>query len=182
MDFAPYQDTSPEASRALSPPPLRSLSRSPTPKPPPQNRNTNAFAAPILPAPNYFSSDDRREASFHGEDFENRRLHVNLLETTLPIRLDYEAALAYLVLPPAAGVFLLVMEHKSDYVRYGRSSPVDSRFFGRLSWHPREKSISFGHGIRELICRGTDSMPGNRVCCSPPYLLAITDQGRPILG
>ena len=26
--------------------------------------------------------------------------------------------LAYLLLPPAGGVFLLVVEHKSDYVRY----------------------------------------------------------------
>ena len=43
---------------------------------------------------------------------------MNLFETSLPLRLDYEACLAYLALPPAGGVFLLVMEHKSDYVRY----------------------------------------------------------------
>lgn len=49
---------------------------------------------------------------------ENGRLNVNLFETSLPMRLDYEAMLAYLLLPPAGGVFLLVMEHKSDYVRY----------------------------------------------------------------
>jgi uncharacterized membrane protein len=35
----------------------------------------------------------------------------------LPIRLDYEACLAYLLLPPAGGVLLLVLEQKSDYVR-----------------------------------------------------------------
>jgi uncharacterized membrane protein len=34
------------------------------------------------------------------------------------MRLDYEACLAYLLLPPAGGVFLLVVERKSDYVRY----------------------------------------------------------------
>ena len=34
------------------------------------------------------------------------------------MRLDYEAMLAYLLLPPAGGVFLLIAEHKSDYVRF----------------------------------------------------------------
>lgn len=43
---------------------------------------------------------------------------LNEFETSLPIRLDYEACLAYLLLPPAGGVLLLVVEHKSDYVRY----------------------------------------------------------------
>ena len=43
---------------------------------------------------------------------------MDLFETSLPIRLDYEAMLAYLLLPPAGGVLLLVLEHKSDYVRY----------------------------------------------------------------
>jgi len=48
---------------------------------------------------------------------------VNLFETSLPLRLDYEAMLAYLLLPPAGGVLLLVMERKSDYVRYVLSFP-----------------------------------------------------------
>jgi hypothetical protein len=43
---------------------------------------------------------------------------LNEFETSLPIRLDYEACLAYLLLPPAGGVLLLVLEQKSDYVRY----------------------------------------------------------------
>ena len=34
------------------------------------------------------------------------------------MRMDYEAMLAYLMLPPAGGVFLLLVEHKSDYVRF----------------------------------------------------------------
>lgn len=45
-------------------------------------------------------------------------MDVNLFETSLPLRLDYEAMLAYLLLPPAGGVLLLVLEHKSDYVRF----------------------------------------------------------------
>lgn len=38
--------------------------------------------------------------------------------TSLPIRMDIEAMLAYLLLPPAGGVFLLLVEHDSDYVRF----------------------------------------------------------------
>lgn len=34
------------------------------------------------------------------------------------MRLDYEAVLAYVLLPPAGGVLLLLLEHKSDYVRF----------------------------------------------------------------
>lgn len=34
------------------------------------------------------------------------------------MRLDYEACLAYLLLPPAGGALLLVFERKSDYVRF----------------------------------------------------------------
>lgn len=49
---------------------------------------------------------------------------LNEFETSLPIRLDYEACLAYLLLPPAGGVLLLVVEHKSDYVRYVLRSRV----------------------------------------------------------
>ena len=122
MDFAPYQDTAPESTRALSPPPRRSLDRSPHPKsPPPTNRNaTDPFLASSLPEPSHFS-DERAGAGVRGygnNDVESGRLDVNLFETSLPIRLDYEAMLAYLLLPPAGGVFLLVVEHKSDYVRF----------------------------------------------------------------
>ena len=55
-----------------------------------------------------------------GGDIEGGRtgVDVNLFETSLPLRLDYEAMLAYLLLPPIGGVLLLVLEHKSDYVRY----------------------------------------------------------------
>lgn len=119
MDFAPYQDTAPESVRALSPPPqnrptsppIRNNARSP----PPVRPNTDPFAASSLPAPNHFSNEPR---GFGGGDGEGGRLDVNLFETSLPLRLDYEACLAYLALPPAGGVFLLVTEHKSDYVRY----------------------------------------------------------------
>ena len=45
------------------------------------------------------------------------RAHINHFETSLPLRIDHEAMLAYLLLPPAGGVFLLLVETKSDYVR-----------------------------------------------------------------
>lgn len=41
-----------------------------------------------------------------------------MFTTSLGWRLDYEACLAYLLLPPAGGVLLLVLEHQSDYVRF----------------------------------------------------------------
>ncbi len=56
-------------------------------------------------------------SSGFGGDIESGRGRLNEFETSLPIRLDYEACLAYLLLPPAGGVLLLVMEQKSDYVR-----------------------------------------------------------------
>lgn len=41
-----------------------------------------------------------------------------MFTTSLGWRLDYEACFAYLLLPPAGGVLLLVLEHQSDYVRF----------------------------------------------------------------
>jgi uncharacterized membrane protein len=41
-----------------------------------------------------------------------------MFTTSLGWRLDWEACLAYLLLPPAGGVLLLVLEHQSDYVRF----------------------------------------------------------------
>ena len=43
---------------------------------------------------------------------------MEAFQTSLPMRMDIEAMLAYLLLPPAGGVFLLLFEHKSDYVRF----------------------------------------------------------------
>lgn len=118
MDFAPYQDTAPEGTRALSPPPARSTSRSPNPKSHEQiGAPSNAFTSSALPPPSHFQDQPIHEGFGSGTDIENGRLNVNLFETSLPIRLDYEAMIAYLLLPPAGGVLLLVLEHKSDYVR-----------------------------------------------------------------
>jgi hypothetical protein len=42
----------------------------------------------------------------------------SIFETSLGLNLGVEACLAYLLLPPAGGVVLLLFEHKSDYVRF----------------------------------------------------------------
>ena len=124
MDFAPYQDTTPESTRTLSPPPNRTSSPARNARSPPPNRpTTDPFGQSSLPAPSHFSDVPRGNSGFGGGgggggNIEDGRLDVNLFETSLPLRLDYEAMLAYLLLPPAGGVFLLVVEHKSDYVRY----------------------------------------------------------------
>lgn len=102
MDFAPYQDQSPETNRALSP--------SHTSHPSSNPWDTSGH----VPARAFGSAD---AAGFGAADLEGGRGGLNDFETSLPIRLDYEACLAYLLLPPAGGVLLLVMEHKSDYVR-----------------------------------------------------------------
>jgi hypothetical protein len=43
---------------------------------------------------------------------------VSEFDTSLGLRLDYEACLAYLAVPPLGGILLLILERKSDYVRY----------------------------------------------------------------
>ncbi|KAJ9640621.1 hypothetical protein, variant [Exophiala oligosperma] len=122
MDFAPYQDESPEIERALSPPPAKSRPsldsqrvRSP---PPPQSRPSqppSRTISEVAPHPQRaFGNNNNAFASSQQE----RGQSLEAFETSLPIRLDYEACLAYLLLPPAGGVFLLIFEHKSDYVRF----------------------------------------------------------------
>ena len=170
MDFAPYQDTDPERERALSPPPpgnraLSPSSRSAAKSPPPPNGAAAAshgqFTSSSLPAPSHFSDsyqDGGTREGFGGGgegraggDLEGGRfgVDVNLFETSLPLRLDYEAMLAYLLLPPAGGVFLLVIEHKSDYVRYvarisrsnGMESLADPTQYSRF--HAWQSSLLF---------------------------------------
>lgn len=112
MNFAPYQDQSPDVERALSPP-VGDRAKSPRSSPP-----VPSISPSGLPSPSRFSSDyaSRGNTGF-GRDVEGGRLSLGAFETSLPIRMDFEAMLAYLLLPPAGGVFLLLVEHKSDYVR-----------------------------------------------------------------
>ena len=50
---------------------------------------------------------------------------VSEFDTSLGLRLDYEAAAAYLALPPLGPIVLLILERKSDYVRLVARYPGD---------------------------------------------------------
>ncbi|KAM4066983.1 hypothetical protein HRG_000993 [Hirsutella rhossiliensis] len=107
MDFAPYQSSPPEHSRVASPefpasPPRPSLdayaaagaTRSPPPLQHPQPQRAWGAIPGVYPA------------------------QVSEFDTSLGLRLDYEACLAYLALPPLGAIILLILERNSDYVRF----------------------------------------------------------------
>ncbi|KAF2828673.1 hypothetical protein CC86DRAFT_196427 [Ophiobolus disseminans] len=120
-NFAPYQDI-PETERALSPritSPRASLDRT---------RNVISPPTRTYEQHDYFGAGDNDSPDAErvawtapqtsSTGFGRSRQDVDMFTTSLGWRLDYEACLAYLLLPPAGGVFLLVMEHQSDYVRF----------------------------------------------------------------
>lgn len=118
-NFAPYQDA-PEIERARSPPiksPRASVeysrARSPPLRPSYVSRNISEVASQSLPSPDVFANNEDYVAPQ-----EERERNLEAFQTSLPLRLDYEAMLAYLFLPPVGGVLLLILEHKSDYVRF----------------------------------------------------------------
>lgn len=115
MNFAPYQDVDPERERALSPPPPEDGRRSKSPQVRIPSARSSA-SPPNLPPPSALENESAAVGNNHGA--EERGLHLDAFQTSLPLRLDYEAMLAYLLLPPAGPVLLLMVEHKSDYVRY----------------------------------------------------------------
>lgn len=128
MNFAPYQDESPEVERALSPPPPDGILRSKSPP-----ARAPRFTSPVPTSGvhaterNYSGGHEQGNiiTSGFGNDVEHggtysnggARASLGAFETSLPMRMDFEAMMAYLLLPPAGGVFLLLFEHKSDYVR-----------------------------------------------------------------
>lgn len=69
-----------------------------------QNETGNGVASSAMG--DYFSSLGAREGM------------VSEFDTSLGLRLDYEACLAYLAFPPLGGILLLILERKSDYVRF----------------------------------------------------------------
>jgi len=116
MDFAPYQSSPPETNRTLSPPAesrsprhsadlVRSFSPFQHPSPPPlQHPQPQRNWQPSLPG-SFPAADGHREG-------------VSEFGTSLGIRLDYEACLAYLAFPPLGAILLLIAERNSDYVRF----------------------------------------------------------------
>jgi uncharacterized membrane protein len=111
--------------------------------PPPQQRPSAFGTRTIsnvarLPYPDEFANPAPTRPSIVGADLERAR-NLEAFETSLPLRIDQEAVLAYLLLPPAGGVLLLILEHKSDYVRFHawQSSMLFSAIFVLhliLSW------------------------------------------------
>ncbi|KAJ9610522.1 hypothetical protein H2200_005299 [Cladophialophora chaetospira] len=104
--------------RALSPPPKdRPSHDSPRVRSPRPGHNGGRTISDIqpLPSPNTFANDFPTRSSAAGVE---RGQSLEAFETSLRMRVDYEAMLAYICLPPAGGVFLLMFEHQSDYVRF----------------------------------------------------------------
>ncbi|KAF3938016.1 hypothetical protein ABW19_dt0209547 [Dactylella cylindrospora] len=112
-DWAPYQSTDPEAQRSTlrSPPPGASLL-----SPRYDSSHSNPWGESRSYSPSNVIQPENAGPSTGG--FGGNREFVNQFDTSLPLRMDVEAALAYLVLPPAGGVVLLLLEHNSDYVRF----------------------------------------------------------------
>jgi hypothetical protein len=130
MDFAPYQSSPPEHSRVTSPDyasPRPSYdarrSFSPVASPPPLQHpqpqrgwggfdGQSAGWAAISPDNRAFGASSTMPGSFPAAE-------VSEFDTSLGMRLDYEACLAYLAFPPLGAIILLILERNSDYVRYG---------------------------------------------------------------
>nr|OQO32447.1 hypothetical protein B0A51_00235 [Rachicladosporium sp. CCFEE 5018] len=134
--FAPYQSSPPESTRALSPP-LRSPTASPKIHAPKPQRNISSIAdredpwaaarAQQLPSPSQYADEEYTDLESGGRpnDYIGSRPqptaytgNTSVFETSLGLSLRVEAILAYLLLPPAGGVVLLIFEQKSDYVRF----------------------------------------------------------------
>lgn len=58
---------------------------------------------------------------------------VSEFDTSLGMRLDYEACLAYVAFPPLGAIILLILERNSDYVRYGRTPSMAASETGYIS-------------------------------------------------
>ncbi|RCI14366.1 hypothetical protein L249_5955 [Ophiocordyceps polyrhachis-furcata BCC 54312] len=118
MDFAPYQSSPPEHSRVASPESVTS------PRP-----SLDALAASRKSPPPLQHPQPRRA---WGGDLDGHTADggggggggvwasndLSEFDTSLGLRLDYEACLAYLALPPLGAIVLLILERNSDYVRF----------------------------------------------------------------
>ncbi|RMD44810.1 hypothetical protein DV735_g265, partial [Chaetothyriales sp. CBS 134920] len=124
MNFAPYQDETPQAERALSPPaPTGRIRRSIDSARVQSRRSIESARVQSPPAPRVAvvggNGPNRADAhTLAARSREERGQSLEAFQTSLPLRMDFEAMLAYLALPPIGGVALLILEHNSDYVRF----------------------------------------------------------------
>ena len=79
---------------------------------------------------------------------------VDVFETSLPLRMDFEACVPYLLLPPAGGVLILLLEHKSDYVRFHawQSSLVVCFDRNERDNYPADISHSLRSSLSYILC------------------------------
>ena len=138
MDFAPYQSSPPETTRIASPdyqaasprastdarrPFSPANARSPPPLQQPQpQRGWNGFDGQDSSwgaGPSVGMTSSAQGAAMPGA----YPAEVSEFDTSLGIRLDYEACMAYLLCPPLGAIGLLIMERNSDYVRCVNNRP-----------------------------------------------------------
>lgn len=129
MDFAPYQSSPPEHGRVSSPEynasprgstdaskrpfsPAAGAARSPPPLQHPQPQR--AWGGFDGQANSWTGGGSSSSAAMPGAF---PAAEVSEFDTSLGVRLDYEASLAYLAFPPLGAIALLILERNSDYVR-----------------------------------------------------------------
>lgn len=135
MNFAPYQSSPPEHGR-VSPDrgasPRASLDATirtftpvkvnPTQSPPPlQHPQPQRSWNGLDGRSNGWGADERAAAMSSTTSAMPGAFpiaEVSEFDTSLGIRLDYEASLAYLAIPPIGSIVLLILERNSDFVRY----------------------------------------------------------------
>ncbi|KAH7310403.1 hypothetical protein B0I35DRAFT_72883 [Stachybotrys elegans] len=134
MDFAPYQSSPPEHSRVASPErghgfisPRASLEArrpfSPATSPPPiqhpqPQRGWSGFDGQTSGWGVNASSSSPFGANSTPMPGAYPAAEISEFDTSLGLRLDYEACLAYLAFPPFGAIILLILERNSDYVRF----------------------------------------------------------------
>jgi len=128
MDFAPYQSSPPEHGRVASPD--YSSPRASQDARRPFSPAAAARSPPPLQHPQPqrgWSGFDGQTTGWSGSPSRGAAqpvpgaypaAEVSEFDTSLGLRLDYEACLAYLAFPPIGAIILLILERNSDYVRF----------------------------------------------------------------
>ncbi|KAI8083552.1 hypothetical protein BDF21DRAFT_337339 [Thamnidium elegans] len=104
MNFAPYSPSPDEDRTSRSP---KKTNPTPASFSSYQAGNSASYAEQGL-----LNNGSSSSSSSNGQT-----VRVNKYETTLPIRVDIEASLAY-ILGPVTGLLLLILERQNDYVRF----------------------------------------------------------------
>lgn len=134
MDFAPYQSSPPEHTRIASPD-YNFNAASPRASTDAARQTARPFSPAQSPPPLQHPQPQRGWTGFDGQGGTEwtsgaagnsaanvpgayPAAEVNEFNTSLGLRLDYEACLAYLALPPLGAIVLLILERNSDFVRY----------------------------------------------------------------